>query len=97
MSRRFNVGKRFESGNSQALADALLEISGSYTPFRDEFLRAGAAMLTQLDLDAYGHVIAQILKCAAAGETSAVRWLGTPVDRSDGTPEEPKPLESISK
>ncbi len=77
-SKHFGVGRQFPSGDAQGLADALEFTCDNYAEEYARFSVSAEDTLKRLSPDSYVSAVASVITRAAAGETSAVEWLGTP-------------------
>jgi glycosyltransferase involved in cell wall biosynthesis len=82
ISRRFDVGVRFKSGDAGALSRSLFEVARNYQKIRQRFLAASLIMLERLSMPSYLSTIERILLSSADCRTSCEVWLG---DETGGT------------
>ena len=76
ISRRFDVGVRFKSGDAVALAQALKVVAQNYQEIRQRFLASSLSMLERLSMQSYLSSVERILLAAADRRPSCEVWLG---------------------
>ena len=76
VSRHFDIGLRFESGNAHALANALQAGRSRDRDWQREEAERGMQMLQCLDLPDYASTVNSLLLAAASGEKQAIHWFG---------------------
>ena len=74
---RFSIGKRFHSGDSSSLADAMVSLAGNLQHEQSCFSLAAVGMMGRLGMSGYLNCIAHILESASRRQVVAARWLGT--------------------
>ncbi len=87
LSRRFDVGVRFEGGNSQDLARQLQSIRSDYLSVSDAFKTAARRLLNSLNLPDYVKTMDNLLVGAEKGKPVSLEWLGNEIEKN--LPREP--------
>jgi len=76
LSARFDVGRRFKSGDAQSLASAIEHSLAHYAEERARFATAAESMLARLDPAKYIDAATTVISNAAIGRSTAIEWLG---------------------
>jgi glycosyltransferase involved in cell wall biosynthesis len=76
LARRFNIGVTFKSGDSEALADAIVMSVDDYPAICLQFYAAAVSMLERLPMRSYLDSVDRILRAAAYHKTANEVWLG---------------------
>lgn len=76
LSRRFDVGVRFEAKQVDGFLRQLLVIADNYDEVRRCFLASAERLLGALDLHEYTGVMSQLITQAATGRAVSLEWLG---------------------
>jgi len=76
MSKRFDIGVQFKSGDAAALAERIVYAATNYADIRRDYLEKSLIMLARLSMQSYLSTIKHILHTAAARRVSSEVWLG---------------------
>ncbi|MFA5190449.1 MAG: glycosyltransferase [Verrucomicrobiia bacterium] len=82
LSRRFDVGRRFETKQVDDFLRQLLFIADHYDEVRRSFLAGAERLLGALDMREYIGVMSQLITHAATGRAVSLEWLGKGVSRT---------------
>lgn len=78
LSRRMEVGLRFESGNSEQLAKSIEGCLDNYEATVTRFSEEAAGLVKRLAPEPYFAAVRKIIDNAAMPRPSAIEWLGDP-------------------
>jgi glycosyltransferase involved in cell wall biosynthesis len=76
LSHRFRIGLRFTAGNVDHFIEQLQTAERGYAGLRRDFQAGAERLLTALDFSEYIHVMAALIRRAAAGGPVSVTWHG---------------------
>lgn len=76
LSRKFNLGLRFEGNNHVDLASKIEYAMQNYQSVKREFEQQSTNMLNSLNMEKYIEVVETILKSALENKDSSCTWLG---------------------
>ncbi len=82
LSKRFDVGVRFETKQVNDFVRQLLFIADHYDEVRKSFLAGTERLLGALDMREYTDVMSQLITRAATGRAVSMEWLGKGVSRT---------------
>jgi glycosyltransferase involved in cell wall biosynthesis len=82
LSRRFDIGVRFEAKQVEDFLRQLLVVADNYDEVRRCFLASAERLLGALDLREYIGVMSQLITQAAASRAVSLEWLGKGVSRT---------------
>lgn len=82
LSRRFDVGVRFEAKQVDDFLQQLLAVADNYDEVRRCFLVSAERFLESLDLREYIDAMSQLITQAATGRAVSLEWLGKNTSRT---------------
>jgi glycosyltransferase involved in cell wall biosynthesis len=80
LSRRFEVGVRFEANNVDDLLRQLNHMVGNREKVRQDFEMSATRLLNALNMESYIRIIEDIIRDSAFGRPTAVSWFGVTRD-----------------